>query len=125
MPAKLTDAEPVAVATDLSADAQVDLVFKALASEPRREILALLAAGAGEGDSRCCEPSEVCACVFAEKLGIGAPTVSHHMKALIEAGLVSAEKRGSWVYYRLRVDTVQRVARELMALVGCSPGECA
>ena len=103
---------------------ETDLVFKALAAKPRREILSLLATGAGEGDKRCCSPDEVCACVFAEKLGLGAPTVSHHMKALTDAGLVTAEKRGSWVYYRLRPDAVQKVANELLALVGFSAGEC-
>lgn len=106
----------------LSDDEQSDLVFKALSSKPRREILRLLATGGAQDDQRCCSPDEVCACVFAEKLGLGAPTVSHHMKALIEAGLVSAEKRGSWVYYRLRLDTVQRVAAELMTLAGCCTG---
>lgn len=109
--------------TNLTADEQTDLVFKALAAKPRREILALLATGAGEGDSRCCTPQEVCACVFVEKLGLGAPTVSHHMKTLIDAGLVTGEKRGSWVYYRLCWSTVQRVAAELMALAGCCTGE--
>ena len=108
----------------LSADEQTDLVFKALSSKPRREILALLATGAGADDSRCCSAEEVCACVFVEKLGLGAPTVSHHMKALTEAELVSGEKRGSWVYYRLRMDTVRRVAGELMALIGCGGGAC-
>lgn len=109
----------------LATDARTDLVFKALASQPRREILALLATGVGEDDARCCSADEVCACIFAEKLGLGAPTVSHHMKALIDAGLVSGEKRGSWVYYRLRTDTVQQVANELLALVGCDGGACA
>lgn len=103
-------------------DEQTDLIFKALSSKPRREILTLLATGAGEDDSRCCSPDEVCACVFVERLGLGAPTVSHHMKALIEAGLVSGEKRGSWVYYRLRMETVQRVADDLLALIGCGGG---
>lgn len=106
------------------ADEQVDLIFKALAAKPRREILTLLATGAGEGDSRCCSPDEVCACVLVEKLGIGAPTVSHHMKALIDAGLVAAEKRGSWVYYRLQPAAMQHVAQELVALVGRTAGEC-
>lgn len=109
---------------NLTADEQTDLIFKALSSKPRREILTLLATGGGEGDARCCSPDEVCACVFVEKLGLGAPTVSHHMKALIDAGLVSGEKRGSWVYYRLRVDAIQRVSNELLALVGCSAGTC-
>ena len=66
----------------------------------------------------------MCACVFVERLGLGAPTVSHHMKALIDAGLVSGEKSGSWVYYLLRMDTIRRVADELMALIGCSGGSC-
>jgi len=113
---------PLAQVHNLAADQQTDLIFKALSSKPRRQILTLLATGAAEGDSRCCSADEVCACVFAEKLGLGAPTVSHHMKALIDAGLVSGEKRGSWVYYRLRVDAVQRIANELTALIGCGGG---
>jgi ArsR family transcriptional regulator, arsenate/arsenite/antimonite-responsive transcriptional repressor len=80
---------------------RIDLMFKALASRPRRDILTLLATGGGADDARCCSAEEVCACVFAEKLGLGAPTVSHHMKALIEAGLVTSSKQGLWVYYRL------------------------
>jgi ArsR family transcriptional regulator len=116
--------EPGVQVLNLSADEQTDLIFKALSSKPRREILTLLATGAGEGDARCCSPDAVCACVLAERLGLGAPTVSHHMRALIEAGLVSGEKRGSWVYYRLQIDAVQRVASGLMALAGCSGGAC-
>lgn len=107
-----------------AAEEQTDLVFKALAARPRREILALLATGAGEGDVRCCSPEAVCACAFSEKLGLGAPTISHHMKTLVDAGLVSGEKRGSWVYYKLRMDTVQRVASELLALCGCGTRGC-
>jgi ArsR family transcriptional regulator, arsenate/arsenite/antimonite-responsive transcriptional repressor len=123
MPAARTD-ELDGRVQNLTADERTDLVFKALSSKPRREILTLLATGAGEGDARCCSPDEVCACVFVERLGLGAPTVSHHMKALIDAGLVSGEKRGSWVYYRLQVDAVQRLSSELVALVGCSGGAC-
>jgi|SRR5450759_71562 len=103
---------------------RVDLVFRALASKPRREILRLLATGEGAEDARCCSDDEVCACVFAERLDLTAPTVSHHMRALLEAGLVSAEKRGLWVYYRLRPDTVAAVANELMSLAGCRTGGC-
>lgn len=99
---------------------QIELVFRALASKPRREIIRLLATSGGEGSPECCSATEVCACVFAEKLGIGAPTVSHHMKSLIEAGLVTAEKRGLWVYYRLVPETVMAVARELLSIAGCT-----
>jgi ArsR family transcriptional regulator len=103
---------------------KADLVFRALASRPRREILKLLATGGGRDDARCCSPDEVCACVFSEKLGLGAPTVSHHMKALIEAGLVTAEKRGLWVYYRLRPETLREVIGELQSFAGCGGEGC-
>lgn len=102
----------------------MDRVFRALASRPRREIVKLLATGGGEGDVRCCSPDEVCACVFSEKLGLGAPTVSHHMKALIDAGLVTAEKRGVWVYYRLRPETLRTVIGELQGFAGCGSEGC-
>ncbi len=101
-------------------DEQTDLVFKALSSKTRREILVLLASSIGAEDDRCCSPDEVCACVFVEKLGIGAPTVSHHMKVLIDAGLVTAQKRGLWVHYRLRPEGLSDLIVELGALVGCS-----
>ena len=110
--------QPSATVTDAD---RVELVFRALASKPRREIIRLLATEGDEG-GECCSATEVCACVFAERLGIGAPTVSHHMKALMEAGLVTAEKRGLWVYYRLVPETVQAVAEELLILAGCSAG---
>ena len=105
-----------------SAADQIELVFRALASKPRREIIRLLATAGGEESPGCGSPSEVCACVFAEKLGIGAPTVSHHMKALVEAGLVTAEKRGLWVYYRLVPETVTATANELLSMAGCADG---
>ena len=100
---------------------QLELVFRALASSPRREIIRILGTGAGNPGA-CCSASEVCACVFAEKLGIGAPTVSHHMKALTEAGLVTSQKRGQWVYYSLVPATIEAVANDLLALMGCAVG---
>ena len=112
------------ISTSAIAPDQLELVFRALASAPRREILRLLATGGDDPTSECCSATEVCACVFAEKLGIGAPTVSHHMKSLIEAGLVTSEKRGQWVYYRLVPAAVQAVANEMLKLAGCLPGEC-
>jgi ArsR family transcriptional regulator len=96
---------------------RTDLIFKALASRPRREILALLAVGVGREDKRCCAGDEVCACVFSERLGLGAPTVSHHMKALLDAGLVTSQKRGVWVYYRLQADVLDSAIDELRAFM--------
>jgi len=85
-----------------TAEERTDRLFRALASSPRRAILRMLATGDGaDGASGCCGPHDVCACTFAEQLGLGAPTVSHHMRVLKDAGLVVGEKRGLWVYYRL------------------------
>ena len=113
----------MATATD-----HVDRLFRALASAPRREILRLLASedatcsdggtgcDSGNGNEsaigvNCCSPHDVCACTFADQLGLGAPTVSHHMRVLKEAGLVTGEKRGLWVYYRLCPDALEEVCR--------------
>jgi ArsR family transcriptional regulator len=103
-------------------DELVDVVFKALASKPRREILHLLSTGTD--DTRCCSPDEVCACVLVEKLGLGAPTISHHMKLLVDAGLVASERRGAWVYYRLQPDASERLTHELDSVFGCEGGAC-
>jgi ArsR family transcriptional regulator, arsenate/arsenite/antimonite-responsive transcriptional repressor len=55
---------------------------------------------------------EVCACDLVEPSGRSQPTVSHHMKILVDAGLVSRDKRGLWVWYRLipgRLDALRAV----------------
>jgi DNA-binding transcriptional ArsR family regulator len=54
---------------------------------------------------------ELCACEIQAALGVTHATVSHHMRALLEAGLVSAERRGKWVYYRLTEQHGQHAAR--------------
>jgi ArsR family transcriptional regulator len=111
------DLDPTsAPAPGTAADAErIDRLFRALASAPRREILRMLATGEGaEGPTSCCGPHDVCACTFADHLGLGAPTVSHHMRVLKEAGLVLGEKRGLWVYYRLSPGAMD----EAMRLVG-------
>lgn len=105
--------------TERAADS-LDRIFRALASKPRREILALLASGAPASESRCCAGDEICACVFADRLGLSAPTVSHHMKALIGAGLVTSRKDGLWVHYRLRPEAITQVLGELGELLKAS-----
>ncbi len=55
---------------------------------------------------------EVCACDLVELSGRSQPTVSHHMKILVDAGLVTREKRGLWVWYRIepsRLDALRAV----------------
>ncbi len=62
--------------------------FAALADPARLRLLSLVAAA-----------PEVCACELVEPLGRSQPTVSHHLKILFEAGLVTRQKRGTWVWY--------------------------
>jgi ArsR family transcriptional regulator len=83
---------PSVVAAPLSeADAE-DLarVFSALADPVRLRLLSLIA-----------EAGEVCSCDLLEPLGKSQPTVSHHTKALADAGLIRGEKQGRWVWWSL------------------------
>jgi len=54
---------------------------------------------------------EVCACDFTDCCGVSQPTVSHHLKVLREAGVVTCERRGTWIYYRLDAKTAARIAK--------------
>ena len=75
-------------------------VFRALGDPARVRIVNLLATSS--------EP--VCACELYEPLGLAQPTVSHHLKKLVEAGLLDREQRGKWVYFSLRRDAVEKLA---------------
>lgn len=55
----------------------------------------------------------ICICDFTAGLGLSQPTISHHMARLKEAGLVESEKRGIWIYYRLR-DRLPAATRKLL-----------
>ncbi|MEX1173851.1 MAG: metalloregulator ArsR/SmtB family transcription factor [Chloroflexota bacterium] len=54
--------------------------------------------------------SDVCACDFSACCDVGQPTVSHHLKVLREAGVVTSERRGNWIFYRLVPDVAGRLA---------------
>ena len=86
----LSDAEAVATAE----------LFKALADPARVRILNSLASADGP----------VCACEFNDGLGLAQPTVSHHLKKLVEAGLLEREQRGKWAYFSLKRDAVEKLA---------------
>lgn len=62
----------------------------------------------------------VCACDLTSCCDVAQPTVSHHLKVLREAGWVDGERRGTWIYYRLRPDAAARL-RQLAGDLG-SPG---
>jgi ArsR family transcriptional regulator len=96
-----TCCEPLSasVLSDEAAAATADL-FKALADPARVRIVNALATGGGP----------VCICDLVEPLGLSQPTVSHHMKKLSDAGLVSREQRGRWAYFSLRRDAVETLA---------------
>lgn len=79
-------------------------VFKALGDPTRVRLLSLIAGTAG---------SEACICDLTEPVGLTQPTVSHHMRLLVDAGLVTRERRGKWAYYRVVEDTLTSVARAL------------
>ena len=64
-------------------------IFKAFCDETRLMVLSLLQSG------------EKCACVLLEKVNVGQPTLSHHMKILIDSGVVSARKTGKWTFYSI------------------------
>jgi DNA-binding transcriptional ArsR family regulator len=54
--------------------------------------------------------TETCACDFTSTCDVGQPTVSHHLRVLREAGVVTAERRGQWIYYRLAPNVAERLA---------------
>jgi ArsR family transcriptional regulator len=62
--------------------------LKALADPNRLRLFSLISAGDAQ-----------CACDLTEPLGVGQPTVSHHLKVLYDAGLVEREQRGKWAFY--------------------------
>ena len=72
--------------------AQLAQVLKAVAEPTRLRLLSLLAAHEG---------GEACICELTAPVGLTQPTVSHHMKILVDAGLLTREQRGKWAYYRL------------------------
>ena len=63
----------------------------------------------------------VCICDFTATFDRGQPTISHHMGKLRAAGLVESEKRGLWIYYRLRPDLPPETARLIDVLVSDGP----
>ena len=75
-------------------------LFRALADPHRVKIVNLLATS----------PDPVCVCEFTGPLGLSQPTVSHHLKKLVAAGLLEREQRGTWAYYSLDRDALGRLA---------------
>jgi ArsR family transcriptional regulator len=78
----------------LSADQASDIakILKAVADPARLRLLSIIAAHEG---------AEACVCDLTEPLDLSQPTVSHHLKVLVDAGLLTRDKRGVWAYYAI------------------------
>jgi ArsR family transcriptional regulator len=82
--------------------------FKALGDPVRLQLMSMIASADG---------GEACVCDLTPAFELSGPTISHHLKTLREAGLVDAERRGTWVYYRAR----PQILRQLAALLSIQP----
>ena len=84
--------------------------FKALGDPARLKILEFLM----RPDAACCSQEDrVCACDIETLTGLSQPAVSHHMKILAQAGLVSGEKDGRWVFYRVNRPRFRALSQHL------------
>ncbi len=84
--------------------ADLALVLKALADPVRLRLVSMIAAHEG---------GEACVCDLTEPLGLSQPTVSHHLKVLMDAGFLTRSKRGTWAYYALVPGSLDAVAATL------------
>ncbi|MBB4693507.1 ArsR/SmtB family transcription factor [Paractinoplanes abujensis] len=75
--------------------------FKALGDPIRLQMMSMIASADG---------GEICVCDITPAFEISGPTISHHLKVLKESGLVTAERRASWVYYRARPGLMRRLS---------------
>ena len=86
-------------------------LLKAIADPNRLKILDILSCG------------EQCACDLLEHFDFTQPTLSHHMKILMECGLVESEKKGTWTHYSLNLQKANQMMYQLMGIL-TSTKEC-
>lgn len=104
----LTAAETLACSSPLSREPlgqaqaeQIAPLLKALADPVRLRLMSLVASHEG---------GEACVCDLTAGFDLSQPTISHHLKVLHEAGLLERSKRGTWVYYKARLDALADLA---------------
>ncbi len=85
---------------------QLAQAFKALGDPVRLRLYSLIASHAD---------GEACVCDLTGDFDVSQPTISHHLKVLREAGLLTSERRSSWVYYRVAPDAMAALAHLLAA----------
>ena len=95
---------PLAGVLDEDAAERLARIFRALGDRHRVRLLSMIAAADG---------GEACICDLTAPLGLAQPTVSHHMKQLVDAGLVTREQRGKWAYYRVVPQAIQALSETL------------
>ena len=84
-------------------------LFKAVADPVRLRLLSLIG----------CHPGgESCVCDLTPEFDLTAPSVSYHLKVLREAGLITSERRGTWVYYRVMPEVMKRMSQVLAPAAG-------
>jgi ArsR family transcriptional regulator len=88
---------------DVDSAQRLAALLKVIADPTRLRLLSLVAAHGVDG--------EACICNLIEPVGLTQPTVSHHMKMLVDAGLLEREQRGKWAYYRQVPGALDAVAR--------------
>jgi ArsR family transcriptional regulator len=76
-------------------------LLKAVADPARLQLLSIVKAS---------DSGEACVCDMADAVGLTQPTVSHHLRVLVEAGLLTRERRGTWAWFALVPDRVAEVA---------------
>lgn len=102
-----TCCSPVTSAVMSQADAEtLATALKALADPARLRLISIVAAS---------DAGEVCVCDFTGPIGLSQPTVSHHLRILVEAGVLTREQRGRWAYYRLVPDALGALSRLIAA----------
>lgn len=84
-----------------TSDRDPDARLLAALADPTRLAIVRQLAAAG---------ADVCACDFTSCCDVGQPTVSHHLRVLREAGVVTSERRGNWIFYQLAPDVADRLA---------------
>lgn len=84
---------------------ELSRLFKAMADPVRLRLLSLIASHAG---------GEACVCDLTGAFELTGPTISHHLKVLRESGLITGERRGTWVYYRVHPDVLSRLSAVLV-----------
>lgn len=96
-----TPASPVSGEPIPQPDAErIASVLKALADPNRLQLISLIQAS---------DTQEACVAELTDPLGLSQPTVSHHLRILVEAGVVEREKRGVWAYFRIVPETMRTV----------------